>query len=348
MGIPLKQLGEHGPQVSVVGLGCNNFGRPGTVTETPEGTRAVLDAALESGITLFDTAELYGQPVGSSERLMGEALAHHDRESFVLATKFGHKAGRPHGAEMWGPRGGRTYIRNALEGSLARLQTDYIDLYQMHTPDPDVPIAQTLEALGELIDEGKVRYIGHTNFSAEQIVEAHEVAESHGLPPFVSAQSEYSPLVRDVETGVLPEVERTGLGFLPYWPLANGLLTGKYSETTQPAGSRLVTVKPELLKGVDWGQLRRYQELCDETGVTMLQATFAWLLSHEMLSSVIAGATSPEQVCANAAAGSVELPDEVLDEIDRIFPILGREEAPQPARSTTPSSQEGSAPTSGL
>lgn len=323
MQIPQRQLGEAGPLISVVGLGCNNFGRKGTVTETLDGTRAVIDAAIEAGITFFDTAEMYGNPPGASEELMGEALRSHDRASVVLASKFGHQAVHTHGAEMWGPKGGRTYIRNALEATLRRLQTDYIDLYQMHNPDPHVPIAETLEALGELIEEGKVRYIGHTTFSAEQLAEANEIAASHGLPPFISAQNEYSLLVRDAESGVLPEVHRAGMGFLPFFPLANGLLTGKYTEAERPEGSRLVQVMPEMLESVDWRQLKDYQDLCDEHGVTMLEATFAWLLAQDSLTSVIAGATSAAQVRANAAAGRTDLPDDVIDAIGDIFPTTG-------------------------
>lgn len=323
MQIPQRQLGEAGPLISVVGLGCNNFGRKGTVTETLDGTRAVIDAAIEAGITFFDTAEMYGNPPGASEELMGEALRSHDRASVVLASKFGHQAVHTHGAEMWGPKGGRTYIRNALEATLRRLQTDYIDLYQMHNPDPHVPIAETLEALCELIEEGKVRYIGHTTFSAEQLAEADEIASSHGLPPFISAQNEYSLLVRDAESGVLPEVHRAGMGFLPFFPLANGLLTGKYTEADRPEGSRLVQVMPEMLESVDWRQLKDYQDLCDEHGVTMLEATFAWLLAQDSLTSVIAGATSAAQVRANAAAGRTDLPDDVIDAIGDIFPTTG-------------------------
>lgn len=311
--------------LSIIGLGCNNFGRKGARTETIDGTREVIDAAIESGINFFDTAEMYGNPPGASEELMGEALRSHDRESIVLASKFGHQGVHANGAEMWGPKGGRTYIRNALDASLRRLQTDYLDLYQMHNPDPHVPIAETLEALCELIDEGKVRHIGHTTFSAEQLAEANEIAASHGLIPFSSAQNEYSLLVRDVESGILPEVQRAGMGFLPFFPLANGLLTGKYTEADRPAGSRLVQIMPEMLEAVDWRQLKDYQELCDEHGVTMLEATFAWLLAQDSLTSVIAGATTAEQARANAAAGTTTLRDDVLTAIGELFPPTPRQ-----------------------
>ena len=316
---PQRRLGETGPWISVIGIGCNNFGRAGTVTESFEGTRLVVDAAIRWGITFFDTAEMYGQPPGTSELLLGEALRKRDRESVVIATKWGHQAAHAHGAETWGPKGARHYIRNAVDASLRRLQTDYIDLYQFHTPDPDTPIADTLGALQELITEGKILHIGHTNFTAEQMIEANEAA-ANGLTPFISAQNDYSLLNRAPETAILPEVESAGMGFLPYYPLANGLLTGKYTKDRPPAGSRLVELKPQLLDSTDWSQLQAFQQLCDDAGITMLQASMGWLLSHRMLTSVIAGATSPEQVKANAETARTELPNDVLDAMEDLFP----------------------------
>ena len=317
--LPQRRLGETGPWISVIGIGCNNFGRAGTVTESFEGTRLVVDAAIRWGITFFDTAEMYGQPPGTSELLLGEALRKRDRESVVIATKWGHQAAHAHGAETWGPKGARHYIRNAVDASLRRLQTDYIDLYQFHTPDPDTPIADTLGALQELITEGKILHIGHTNFTAEQMIEANEAA-ANGLTPFISAQNDYSLLNRAPETAILPEVESAGMGFLPYYPLANGLLTGKYTRDRPPAGSRLVELKPQLLDSTDWSQLQAFQQLCDDAGITMLQASMGWLLSHRMLTSVIAGATSPEQVKANAETARTELPNDVLDAMEDLFP----------------------------
>lgn len=311
-----RNLGSSDLVISAVGLGCNNFSRPGTPTATLDGTRAVLDAAIDQGVTFLDTAELYGDPKGGSEELMGQALEGR-REKVVIATKFGHTAGGPSGSESWGSNGSASYIAHAVEGSLRRLRTDRIDLYQLHMPDPHTPIGETLQALSDLIREGKVRFIGHSNLSAEQIREAHAVSKELGLLPFVSAQNEYSLLARGVESDVLPAVREAGLGFLPYFPLYNGLLTGKY--TRQGGEGRLTRQKPEILESVDWDLMDRYEALCAEAGVTMLQATFAWLLAQPGVSSVIAGATTPEQVAANAEAGTTVLADDVLAAIGALF-----------------------------
>lgn len=321
--LPHRRLGATGPLVSVVGIGCNNFGRPGTVTASFEGTRTVVDAAISAGITLFDTAEMYGEPPGTSELLLGEALRKYDRSAVVLATKWGHQAAHAHGAVTWGPKGARKYIRNAVQASLRRLQTDYIDLYQLHTPDPATEIDETLGVLDELVTEGVVRHIGHSNLSGPQITQADQAAARNGLQPFISAQNDYSLLNRQVEVDVLPAVERAAMGFLPYYPLANGLLTGKYTQHHSPSGTRLVDIKPQLLERADWGRLQAFQKLCDDAGLTMLQAAFGWLLSRGMLASVIAGATNAEQVHANAAAGRTELSTDVLAAIDKIFPPPG-------------------------
>jgi 1-deoxyxylulose-5-phosphate synthase len=311
-----QNLGTSDLIVSTVGLGCNNFTRPGTPTTTLEGTRAVLDAAIDQGITFFDTAELYGDPKGGSEDLMGQALQGR-RDKVVIATKFGHHAGGPDGSDGWGSKGSRAYIMKAVEGSLTRLRTDRIDLYQLHTPDPETSIGETLQALGDLIHDGKVRFIGHSNLSAEQIREAETVARELGLPRFVSAQNEYSLLARGVEADVLPAVRELGIGFLPYFPLYNGLLTGKY--TRNGGDGRLTRQKPEVLESVDWDLMDRYAALCADAGVTMLQATFAWLLAQPGVSSVIAGATRPEQVEANAQAGRTVLGDDVVAAISALF-----------------------------
>lgn len=311
-----RNLGSSDLVISAVGLGCNNFSRPGTPTATLDGTRAVLDAAIDQGVTFLDTAELYGDPKGGSEELMGQALEGR-REKVVIATKFGHTAGGPSGSESWGSNGSASYIAHAVDGSLRRLRTDRIDLYQLHMPDPHTPIGETLQALSDLIREGKVRFIGHSNLSAEQIREAHAVSKELGLLPFVSAQNEYSLLARGVESDVLPAVREAGLGFLPYFPLYNGLLTGKY--TRQGGEGRLTRQKPEILESVDWDLMDRYEALCAEAGVTMLQATFAWLLAQPGVSSVIAGATTPEQVAANAEAGTTVLADDVLAAIGALF-----------------------------
>lgn len=315
-----RQLGNGGPSVSVIGLGCNNFSRTGRATETLEGTKAVLDAALDAGITLLDTADMYGSPATGSESLMGEALRGR-REQVLLATKFGHVDYPIPGTEDWGPKGGRNYIRRACEASLARLQTDYLDLYQQHTPDPSVPIEETLGALGELVDEGKVRFIGHSNFDAAQAEAADVAAARLGGHRFVSAQNELSPLARAVESDLMPTLRRIGVGLLPYFPLANGLLTGKYARDHRPEGTRIVNDKPGLLEGVDWDQLAAYQAICDAAGAPMSQVTFAWLLTRPGLVSVIAGATSPGQVIENAAAASVRLPGDLVAAIDELFTV---------------------------
>lgn len=312
----LRPLGTPDLLVSAVGLGCNNFGRPGAPTQDVGGTRSVLDAAIDHGVTFLDTAALYGDPSGTSESLMGEALRGR-RDRVVLATKFGHRAGGPDGTEGWGPRGAARYVDHALDGSLQRLQTDHIDLYQLHTPDESTPIGDTLAALAPHVEAGKVRFIGHSNFSAAQLREADDVAAELGLPRFVSAQDEYSLLARGVEAEILPAARERGLGFLPYFPLHNGLLTGKYTATS--GEGRLTRSRPQVLEDADWDQLDAYRRLCDEAGVTMLQATFAWLLAQDPVASVIAGATSAEQVAANAEAGRTRLDIDVVERIGALF-----------------------------
>ncbi|KJL43951.1 L-glyceraldehyde 3-phosphate reductase [Microbacterium terrae] len=317
--VPLRRVGASGLLVSATGLGCNNFGRPGTRTETVAGTRDVLDAAIEAGVTFLDTADMYGGDPGLSETLMGEALEGR-RDQVVLATKFGHP-GRDMGYPTSGAKASRAYIRRAVEGSLRRLRTDWIDLYQLHVPDNDTPIDETLDALGDLVREGKVRYIGHSNFSGWQIAEAHFTAlMRHGIP-FVSSQNDYSLLSRGAERNTLRAVERYGLGFFPYFPLQNGLLTGKFTRDAAPADSRIMRQRPHLYEDAPWDALEAYQAFCDERGITMLEATFGWLLSRPALSSVIAGATRPEQVQANAAAATAWTPDAAdLALIDGLFP----------------------------
>jgi len=314
-----RSVGRSGLRVSAAGLGCNNFGRAGAVTQDLEGTRAVLDAAIDVGMTFLDTADIYGAEFGLSETLMGEAL-HGRRDRVVLATKFGHSSFAP--GSLGGGKASRTAIRRAVEGSLRRLQTDWIDLYQLHTPDPLTPIEETLDALGDLVREGLVRYVGHSNFAGWQVAEAHFVAaEAHGVP-FVSAQNQYSLLRRAAEREVLPAVERFGLGFLPYFPLHNGLLTGKFTREGGPADTRIMRSRPHVWSEAPWDALDAYRAFCDERGITMLEATYGWLLARPALSSVIAGATTPEQVRANAAAVGAWTPTaEDLAAIDAILPL---------------------------
>ncbi|MBX3091716.1 MAG: aldo/keto reductase [Cryobacterium sp.] len=316
--IQYRPLGPSGLQISTIGIGCNNFGRSGTATESQKGTDAVIGTAIDAGITFFDGADIYGKQRGLSETLMGHALKGR-RERIVLATKFGMDMEGANGPD-WGARGSRRYIRIAIEASLRRLQTDWIDLYQMHAPDPLTPIEETLATLDDLVREGKIRYYGHSNFAGWQIAEAEFTAILARHPRFVSAQNEYSPLARGVEREVLPAVRHFGLGFLPYFPLHNGILTGKYSRDGGPQGSRVMGEKRYLLERVDWTAVEKFREFCTSKEVTMLEASFGWLLAQPALASVIAGATSPEQVRQNAAAAVAWVPDSAaLAEIDAIF-----------------------------
>lgn len=314
-----RRVGASGLLVSPVGLGCNNFGRAGTRTETLAGTVAVIDAAIDAGVTFFDTADMYGADPGQSETLMGEALVG-KRDRIVLATKFGH-FGRDMGYPAVGAKGSRSYIRLAVEASLTRLRTDWIDLYQLHTPDPGTPIAETIATLDDLVREGKIRYYGHSNLAGWQLAEAEFEASGRGSR-FVSAQNHYSLLARGAEREVMPAARRFGLGFFPFFPLYNGLLTGKFTREGGPEGSRIMAQRPHLWRDAPWDALEEYQRFCDERGITMLTATFGWLLGQDPISSVIAGATSPEQVIANAEAARAWSPTaEDLAAIDAIFPL---------------------------
>jgi aryl-alcohol dehydrogenase-like predicted oxidoreductase len=315
--IDYRTLGPSGLIVSTVGLGCNNFGRTGTASETQEGTNAVIDAAIDAGVTFFDTADIYGAERGLSETLMGNALVG-KRDKIVLASKFGMDMAGVNGPD-WGARGSRRYIRLAVESSLRRLRTDWIDLYQLHRPDPSTPIEETLATLDDLITEGKVRYIGHSNLAGWEIAEAEFTAQLHSHPKFISAQNEYSLIVRDAEKEVLPAVNRYGLGFLPFFPLYNGLFTGKFSREGGPADSRIMMMRKHLLDDAPWDAIERYRAFCGQRGVTMLQATFAWLLAQPGLTSVIAGATRPEQIVQNAEATAWRPSEEEVAEISGFF-----------------------------
>jgi aryl-alcohol dehydrogenase-like predicted oxidoreductase len=290
-----RRLGTEGPEVSVVGLGCNNFG----MRVDLEGTRAVVDAALDAGVTLFDTADIYGNK-GGSESFLGEVLEGR-RDSVVLATKFGGDMGDGTKA-----RGSREYIRKACDASLARLRTDVIDLYQYHTPDHVTPFEETFGALDELVREGKVRHVGHSNLDAAQVAEVDALAREHGWVRPVSAQNQYSLLRREAEEELLPTCERLGLGVLPYFPLASGLLTGKYRRgQPPPEGTRLAT-RDEVFTAETFDRLEALERFAEERGVTLLQVAIGGLLAQPAVASVIAGATKPEQVRANAAAGEWE------------------------------------------
>jgi 1-deoxyxylulose-5-phosphate synthase len=300
--IEYRALGPSGLMVSTIGLGCNNFGRAGTATETQAGTDAVIGAAVDAGVTFFDGADIYGKQRGLSETLMGNALKG-KRDRIVLATKFGMDMDGANGPD-WGARASRRYIRLAVEASLTRLQTDWIDLYQLHQPDGITPIEETLSALDDLITEGKIRYIGSSNFAGWQIAEAELTATLGGHPKFVSAQNEYSLLARGAEVEVLPAVNAYGLGFLPWFPLYNGLFTGKFSRNGGPSDSRIMRTRSHLQENAPWDTIEAYEKFCAQRGVTMLAATFAWLLSQPGLTSVIAGATRPEQIAQNVESAT--------------------------------------------
>ena len=316
--IEYRNLGTSGLRVSTIGLGCNNFGRAGTASETQEGTDAVIHAAIDAGVTLFDTADIYGAERGLSETLMGHSLGAR-RGDIVLATKFGMDMAGANGPD-WDARGSRRYIRRAVEASLRRLQTDWIDLYQLHQPDPLTPIEETVSALDDLIAEGKVRYIGHSNLAGWQIADAHYVATLASHTKFISAQNEYSLLVRDAEAEVLPAVNAYGLGFLPFFPLYNGLFTGKFSRDGGPSDSRIMRTRSHLLTDAPWDTIEKYERFCAERGVSMLEATFAWLLAQPGLMSVIAGATRPQQIVQNADAAAAWQPTtEEVAQISELF-----------------------------
>jgi aryl-alcohol dehydrogenase-like predicted oxidoreductase len=301
-------------EASVVGLGCNNFGQ--RIDEAA--SIAVVHAALDAGITFFDTADVYAD--GKSEEFLAKALGKR-RGQVLIATKFGHKRGHP-------DRGAHpTYIRRAAEQSLRRLGTDVIDLYQLHTPDPAVPIADTLGALDELVKAGKVREIGCSQFSVAQLREAESAAKP-GAARFVSVQNEYSLLRRDPEQGVLQECERAGLAFLPFFPLASGLLTGKYRKGKGvPEGSRIADWFEGKIAPVDLDRVEALIAFAEARGHTILELAFSWLLAHRAVASVIAGATSPQQVHANVAAAGWTLTEAELAEIDRLAPARGADAA---------------------
>ncbi|MET7281100.1 aldo/keto reductase [Kribbella sp. NPDC005582] len=293
-----RQLGDSGLTVSVVGLGCNNFG--GRLDGTR--TDAVVNAAVDAGVTLFDTADVYRGDLGSSEELLGKALGSR-RDQVVVATKFGGDMHGDNGPD-WGVRGSRRYIRRAVESSLRRLGTDWIDLYQLHVPDPVTPIEETLAALSELVAEGKVRYLGSSQFAAWQVVDADWAARTGGHQHFISAQNQYSLLERDVEDELVPACEHLGIGILPYFPLAAGLLTGKYKRGADaPEGTRLAG-QPQRLAKADFDKIEALETFAAERDLTMIDVAIGGLAAQPAVASVIAGATSPEQIAQNVAAGT--------------------------------------------
>ncbi|MFI5387360.1 MAG: aldo/keto reductase [Fimbriimonadales bacterium] len=309
-----RNLGSSDLRVSLVGLGCNNFG--GRIDL--DASRKVIDKAIEAGITLFDTADIYGS-AGGSEEILGQVLGSR-RKDIVLATKFGMQMGED--ASKKGAS--RKYIMAAAEDSLRRLRTDWIDLYQLHQPDPSTPIEETLRALDDLAKQGKVRYIGVSNMQAWQVVDSLWTSKTNGLSAFLSCQDEYSLLVRDPEKELIPAMEAKGLGLLPYFPLASGLLTGKYRGGHMPEGTRIANtqrLRDRVMTDKNVRIVEALGEFAKSRGRTMLELAFGWLTSHPVLSSVIAGATKPEQVEANAKAADWELTAEEMAEVDRLSEV---------------------------
>ncbi len=306
-----RPLGASGIQASLVGLGCNNFGMKIDL----EASRTVIDTALGVGITCFDTADMYGK--GQSEEFLGKVLGPR-RKDIVLATKFGGVAKIAESGERWGSR---EYILRCVEDSLRRLQTDWIDLYQMHYPDPNTPIEETLETLNTLVQQGKVRAIGHSNFSAEQINQSVEQSSTHDFAHFVTAQNDWSLLNRAVEVDAIPACERHGLGQLPYFPLACGMLTGKYRRGEDFAPGTRLAVLPftqRMASDENFAKVEVLQDFVQTHGHSLLELAFSWLAAQPCVSSVIAGATTPEQVRANAAATNWKLSAEELTQVDAL------------------------------
>jgi aryl-alcohol dehydrogenase-like predicted oxidoreductase len=307
-----RQLGDSGLTVSVVGLGCNNFGGRMDADQTA----AVVTAAVDAGITLFDTADMYGGQPGLSETLLGQALGKR-RDDVVIATKFGGDM-RGYNGPDWGVRGSRRYIRKAVEASLRRLGTDWIDLYQLHVPDPVTPIEETLAALSEIVAEGKVRYLGSSQFAGWQVVDADWAARTAGLEHFISAQNRYSLLEREIEDELIPACEHLGIGVLPFYPLASGLLTGKYKrDAGAPAGTRLASM-PERLAAADFDKIEALETFAAERDLTLLDVAIGGLAAQPAVGSVIAGATRPEQIEQNVAAGLWEPTPEDLAALDEL------------------------------
>lgn len=310
----LRNLGNSGLLVSEIGLGCNNFG--GMIQGLDlDRSRAVIDAAIDRGITLYDTADSYGTD-GGSEKVLGEVLGNR-RQNIVLATKFASPMNREKSSRF---DGSRRHIMQAVEESLRRLKTDYIDLYQYHFPDPHTPREETLRALDDLVRQGKVRYIGVSNMPAWQLVDANWIARTNGLPAFLSTQAEYNLLSRDVEQTLFPALVEIGMNFLPYFPLASGLLTGKYRKDEDvPEGTRMSL--PWFGEGLTDERMEKVEKLiifAESRGHTLLELAFAWLLAQPLVASVIAGATTPDQVRANAATPEWKLTKNDLAEIDAL------------------------------
>jgi len=310
--VEYRNLGNSGLKVSVVGLGCNNFG----MRIDTEQTRVVVSKALDEGINLFDTADIYGNR-GGSETMLGKALGP-KRKDVIVASKFGMAMGD--GPFMKG--GSRRYIMSACEASLKRLNTDYMDLYQIHFPDPETPHEETLGALNDLVRAGKVRYIGSSNFSGVQVADTAWIAKTKGYAPYISAQNQYNLLDRRIEKDLTPACQQFGVGILPYFPLASGFLTGKYKRGEEPSKDTRLGAMGAMAKGAltdtNFATLDKLQEFARSRGHSVLELAIGWLASMPQVSSVISGATKPEQVSANVKGGDWKLTAEELAEVDKI------------------------------
>ena len=307
-----RPLGKTGLKVSAIGLGCNNFGLRADLAQT----RAVVDKAIDLGVTLFDTADRYGSPFGTSETYLGQALGAR-RKNVVLASKFGNAMDESGAMQGASPR----YIRIAAEASLKRLKTDWIDLYQFHRPDPKTPIEESLRTLEDLAREGKIRHYGCSQFSPEQIREAAGAAKKAGIPGIVTAQNHYNLLKRDMEDDFIPALRESGMGFIPFYPLAGGLLTGKYKPDSAPDGSRFHKPREQEKRALGenpWPTLEKLERFCAVRGCSMLQLAVNWLLAKPELASVIAGATRPAQIEQNVNAVGFKLSAADLAEVDKL------------------------------
>jgi aryl-alcohol dehydrogenase-like predicted oxidoreductase len=310
--VEYRNLGGSGLKISLAGLGCNNFG----MRCDGEQTRAVVHRALDEGITFFDTADIYGNR-GGSEELLGKALGKRRRE-VIVATKFG----MPMGGGPYERGASRRYVMAAAEASLRRLDTDYLDVYQLHQPDPDTPQEETLAALDDLVRAGKVRYLGNSNFSGWQVADADWISRTRGLARYVSAQNQYNLLDRRIERDLVPACQKFGLGMLPYFPLASGFLTGKYRRGAEPPkGTRLAIMQPmakQVMTEQNFATLERLEECARGRGHTLVELAMSWLACQPVVSSVISGATRPEQVTENVKACEWKLTHEEIKEVDAI------------------------------
>lgn len=307
-----RNLGDSGLKISLVGLGCNNF----AMKCDAEQTRAVVHRALDEGVTFFDTADIYGRR-GGSEEMLGKALGPRRRD-VIVASKFGMPMGD--GPYLCG--GSRRYVMAAAEASLKRLGTDYIDVYQIHQPDPETPQEETLATLDDLVRAGKVRYLGNSNFSGWEVADADWISRTRGIARYISAQNQYNLLDRRIERDLLPACKKFGLGMLPYFPLASGFLTGKYRRGSQaPAGTRLALMQPmakQVMTDQNFATLEKLEEFSRRHGHTIVELAMSWLACQPIVSSVISGATLPEQVTENVKACQWKLSVEELTEVDTI------------------------------